>query len=150
MNGLLMFLASSNRYKKLSIIAMIGWIAFMFSRANFSLGYIFPLINIGVFVLVANISRFWNNKEFNKIYSVFSILIWSICIDTVCYFIFPQMIFGQSLVQYIVSGIAFNSRLVIYNILNLFILEGTVCISKKINLVKNKTITDRYVANYLL
>lgn len=136
MNGFLIFLASSNRYKKVSIISMIVWFVFMSSRADFSLGYVFPLVNLFIFILISNISKIYNNRTFNKIYSIFSILLWGACIDLVCYFIFPNMVFGQSIFQYIANGIIFNSKFVIYNILYIFVLEVIMTTLKEINIRK--------------
>lgn len=135
MNGLLIFLSSSNRYRKLSLLSMIFWSIFMLCNANFSLGYFFPIVNLIVFIFVSNLTIFSKNIMVNKIYSVFSILIWSILMDTICYFIFPNMVFGQSIFLYVLNGLLFNFRYVIYNILYLFSLEIIIKVKNELGLI---------------
>lgn len=135
MNGLLIFLSSSNRYRKLSLLSIIFWSIFMFCNANFSLGYFFPIVNLIVFIFVSNLTIFSKNIMVNKIYSVFSILIWSILVDTICYFIFPNMVFGQSIFLYVLNGLLFNFRYVIYNILYLFSLEIIIKVKNELGLI---------------
>ncbi|NCC71097.1 hypothetical protein EOM09_05950 [bacterium] len=72
-------------------------------------------------------------------YSVFSILVWSVLVDVVCYFAFPSMIFGQTIFTYILNGILFNFKYVFYNILYLFLLEVTPLLMSKLKLNLNGT-----------
>lgn len=151
MNGLLLFMSSSIRYKRLSLLSMIIWLFFMLLNADFSLGYIFPLINFLIFIIISSLPRLNKGLLSNKVYSVFSILLWSITVDIVCYFIFPSMVFNQSIFLYIFNGILFNSKFVVYNTFYLVLLETFSFIKKDSQLKVTNLFINRPIfltANY--
>ena len=51
-------------------------------------------------------------------------LIWSIVIDVICYFLYPQFTMGQNMVMYISNGILFNYKYVGYNMLVVAGIQG--------------------------
>ena len=56
-------------------------------------------------------------KKINAILSIFSILIWSVTIDLICYLLFPSMTANQNILEYILQGILFNGKYVFTNTL---------------------------------
>lgn len=116
-NSILMLASSYIKNRKVAIIACIAWIAYMLIGSNLSLGILFPIVNMIVFGLVVFGVRIISNKKLNLLASVISILIWSIAIDIICYFMFPKLTFGQNIMQYVGDGILFNLRFVGVNVL---------------------------------
>ena len=82
----------------------------MVSQYDFSLGKAFPIINASVFLSVSIIINFVKNRKVNTVLSIVSILIWSIIIDIICFYMFPMMRINHSLIHYIFQGILFNYR----------------------------------------
>lgn len=139
-NSILMLASSYIKNRKVAIIACIAWIAYMLIGANLSLGIAFPIVNILVFgVVVFGVRKISNNK-LNLLASVISILIWSIAIDVICYFMFPKLTFGQNILQYIGDGILFNIRFVGINVLVI-----ATCKAIKYGVEKVKGYTDKKV-----
>lgn len=139
-NALFMLGSSYNKERVFSTTFMIGWICYMVVNYDFSLGKIFPIINAGVFLFVSIIINLINNKKINTVLSIFSILIWSIIIDIICYFMFPVMSANQSLVHYIFQGILFNYKYVFVNVCAICVINGIIYIK---NLIKNNLIKDK-------
>lgn len=115
-NSLFMLGSSYNKNRKLSIAFMIGWIAYMIIR-QFYLGLTFPIINAVVFLIVTISINLINNKKVNTILSICSILIWSILIDIICYYLYPLYSSNQSIFGYIWQGILYNYKYVFSNII---------------------------------
>lgn len=132
-HSLFMLGSSYNRDRKISAFFIICWIGYMVSQYDFSLGKAFPIINASVFLSVSIIINFVKNRKVNTVLSIVSILIWSITIDIICFYMFPMMRINQSLIHYIFQGILFNYRYIFSNII-------AVCI---INLVV-------YAKNYIM
>ena len=139
-NSILMLASSYIKNRKVAIIACIAWVAYMLIGANLSLGIAFPVVNILVFGAVVFGVRKINNNKLNLLASVISILIWSIVIDTICYFMFPKLTFGQNILQYIGDGILFNIRFVGINVLVI-----ATCKAIKYGIEKVKNYTDKKV-----
>ena len=102
-NSLLMLGGSSN--KKISKVFIVTWLAYMLFGSNLSLGLTFPIVNAITFLVVTLfISKIKNNKA-NTVLSIASILIWSVTIDIICYYLYPTMSSNITLINYIFNGI---------------------------------------------
>lgn len=116
-NSLFMLGSSYNKNKIVSCIFFIAWIVYMLIGSDLSLGLTFPIINAIVFIIISISINFVKNRKLNTILSVFSILIWSIVIDIICYFLYPMMVWEQNIFSYIFQGILFNGKYIFYNII---------------------------------
>ena len=123
-NSLFMLGSSYNRNRIISIAFMIGWIVYMIiGNINYSLG-IFPIINGIVFLLVSISINILKNKKVNTILSVCSILIWSVIIDIICYYLYPLYSANQNIFGYIWQGILFNYKYIFSNIIALCVINA--------------------------
>ena len=125
-NSLFMLGGAYNKNRKISIAFICGWIIYMIINYDFSLGYIFPVINALVYLLISISINLIKDKTLNTILSVSSILIWSIVIDTICFFMYPTMALGQDIFNYIFQGILFNYKYIISNIIAVCAINGIV------------------------
>jgi len=125
-HSLFMLVSSYNKGKKISAIFIICWIGYMVSQYDFSLGKVFPIVNVSVFLSVSIIISFVKNRKVNTVLSIVSILIWSIIIDIICFYMFPMMRVNQSLIHYIFQGILFNYRYIFSNIIAVCIINLVV------------------------
>lgn len=88
-NALFMLGSSYNKNRTILLVFIVSWIGYMMIGYNFSLGYIFPIINISTFLFVSiSINLTKKNKKVNTILSISSILIWSILIYVICFLCF--------------------------------------------------------------
>jgi len=124
LNALLMFGSTNKKMKKINWFCMIMWFIFMFMNADFKTGAIFTLINAAVFFFTFGLGQFAKGKYSNTIVSVCSILIWSILIDIISFYMYPQFTMGQNIIGYIYNGIVFNAKYILLNIFVLSILYG--------------------------
>ncbi len=138
-SSLLMLGSSLN--KKTSKIFIVTWLAYMFFGSNLSLGITFPVINAVVFLTITVLFSKIKNNKINILCSVMSILVWSISIDIICYYLYPPMSSSISLMGYIYNGILFNYKYAIINVISLFI-AGILFNLKKILLHKVKIICN--------
>ena len=116
MFGSLMMLGSSNnKCKKLSMLFSGIWILYIVLIQFGKTAWYFPLINIGLFLLITYCIRRINNKYANAFFSIISILLWSVAIDIVCYFAFPLFAIRVGFIDYILAGIMFNYKNVLAN-----------------------------------
>ena len=138
LNSLLMLGSSYNKNKKVSYLFMMVWAIYMaMNQKMLSLG--FSLINVFVFWGVTIAIHLVKNKKLNTVLSVFSILIWSIVIDIICYYLYPLYSHHLSIFGYIWQGILFNYRYVLVNIVAVIIIYGLDCfIDKAMVLCKEK------------
>lgn len=141
-NSLFMLGGSYNKDRKISILFLTAWILYMLINYDFSLGLAFPLINAIVLLTVTISINLISNKKVNTIMSIFSILIWSIIIDIVCFYMFPMMSAGQSLINYILQGILFNYKYIFVNIVAICGINLIILLKKNIikRFSKNKNI----------
>lgn len=116
-NSLFMLGSSYNKNKIVSCIFFIAWIVYMLIGSDLSLGLTFPIINAIVFIIISISINLVKNRKLNTILSVFSILIWSIVIDIICFFLYPMMVGEQSIFSYIFQGILFNGKYIFSNII---------------------------------
>lgn len=127
-NSLLMLGGSSN--KKISKVFIVTWLAYMVFGSNLSLGLTFPIINAITFLAITLlISKIKNNKA-NTVLSIASILIWSVTIDIICYYLYPTMSSNITLINYIFNGILFNYKYIFTNVLALSLIKGLSIIKK--------------------
>ena len=119
LNSLLMLGSTYNKNKKLNIIFAVAWIIFMLLGSNLKtgIGIRFTIMNFVTFGLVFALGKMFKGKYSNKVISISSVLIWSIIIDSICYFLYPQFTMGQSIVSYIGNGILFNYKYIFVNAL---------------------------------
>ena len=129
-NSLLMLGGSSN--KNISKIFIVVWIAYMLFGSNLSLGIIFPIVNAITFLTITLLISKIKNKSVNAVLSITSILIWSVIIDIICYYLYPTMSSNITLIQYVFNGILFNYKYVFTNILALSLVK--ILSSIKINI----------------
>lgn len=132
-NSLFMLGGAYNKDRKVSIAFMCGWVLYMIVNYDFSLGLTFPIINAMVYLMVSIGISLIRNKTINTILSISSILIWSIVIDIICFFMYPTMVVDQNIFGYIFQGILFNYKYIISNII-------AVCIINVIIMIKNLTV----------
>lgn len=127
-NSLLMLGGSSN--KKISKVFIVTWLAYMVFGSNLSLGLTFPIINgITFLAITLLISKIKNNKA-NAALSIASILIWSVTIDIICYYLYPTMSSSITLINYIFNGILFNYKYIFTNVLALSLIKGLSILKK--------------------
>ena len=138
LNSILILGSTYEKSRKINIIFAIAWLIFMVMGSNLATGLIFTIINVLAFATVFAIGMLLKGKYSNILISIFSILIWSILIDTLCYFIYPEFAMGQNFLTYISNGIAFNYRYVVYNAV---IVAGILCI-KNMLLLRLKPIKE--------
>lgn len=131
-NSLFMLGGSYNKDKKISALFIIGWIIYMLVNYNFSLGYTFPIINISILLIITISINMIKNKKLNTILSIMSILLWSIIIDIIGYFIFPTMVSYQNLIMYIGQGILFNYKYVFTNIIAICLINVIIYVKERV------------------
>ncbi|MCL2342193.1 MAG: hypothetical protein FWC53_04045 [Firmicutes bacterium] len=127
LNSILILGSTYNKNKKINIIFALVWLIYMLAGSNLKTGLIFIVMNILAFGLVFALGKAVKGKHSNAAVSIFGVLIWSIIIDIICYFIYPQFTMGQNILTYIGNGILFNYKYVIGNAL---ILGGAYIIPK--------------------
>ncbi|MDR3180220.1 MAG: hypothetical protein LBT70_04990 [Holosporaceae bacterium] len=115
-NSTLMLLSQYNKNTTLMNICTVTWMFYMFSQVNFQLTFL-AIANLVVFLLITMALRKIKNKYVHGGGAIASILLYSICIDVVCFYVYPEFVSNQSLGGYIWSGILFNSQYVFLNAL---------------------------------
>lgn len=141
-NSLFILGSAYNKSRVVSIFFILGWIAYMFIGSDLSLGILFPIINLIVFLLVSISINLIKNRKINTILSIFSILIWSIIIDLICYFLFPSISGNQNMLAYIFQGILFNGK---YVFSNAIMIGGISIIDYIIKNTQNKVKINEYL-----
>lgn len=132
-NSLFMLGSSYNKNRKISSLFMVAWLSYMFFGSNLSLGAIFPVVNALVFIGVTLLINCVKNRKANTVLSILSILIWSIVIDVICYFMYPTMKQSQNIFMYVYQGILFNYKYIFSNILAVCAINGIDWAFKKVS-----------------
>ena len=101
------------------------------------MGIEFVLINLLLMTTITFGIRLISNNKVNATLSLLSILIWSMCIDIVTYFMYSKFAGGLSLPMYVLNGILFNIR---YVFINAAVLCGIKVIEK---LVDKKVVLEK-------
>ena len=115
LNSLLIFGSSYNKSKKISILSFLFMIANVLFVQYGKMGIEFVIINLLLMTTITFGIRLISNNKVNATMSVLSILIWSICIDIVTYFMYSKFAGGLLLPMYVLNGILFNIRYVFFN-----------------------------------
>ena len=117
LNSLILMFSQYDKNRKVSTVFKIVWALYAIAASFFNFNLLFSAINISVFLLITGdiyyISKVY--PKINAILSVCSILIYSLFIDIICYYILPSWAEGQSLIQYITNGFLFNYKYVFLN-----------------------------------
>jgi len=135
LNSLLIFGSSYNKSKKISILSFILMIANVLFVQYGKMGINFVLINLLLMSVITVGIRLISNNKINSTLSVLSILIWSVCIDIVSYFMYSKFAGGLSLPVYVLNGILFNIRYVFFNAA---VLCGIKCVELMAKRMKGK------------
>ncbi|MDR2780956.1 MAG: hypothetical protein LBB21_00640 [Holosporaceae bacterium] len=109
----------------------VAWVFYAFSCSDFQLTQ-FTAINLAVFFTTTFFIRKIKNSYLNLYGAASSMLLYSVCVDIVCYFVYPRLVADQSLLMYIVNGLLFNYK---YVFLNMLVLAFLVVL-KKANLIQ--------------
>ena len=134
-NSLFMLGSSYNKNKTISNIFLVAWVAYMLLGSNLSLGITFPVVNAITFlVIVFGINKI-KSRSWNTVLSIFSILIWSIAIDTICYYMYPAFTGTLNVFQYIYQGLLFNARYVISNVIAIAAINIVIFLGNKIKIL---------------
>ena len=115
LNSLLIFGSAYNKSKKISMLSFLLMIANVLFVQYGKMGIKFIIINLLLMTTITFSIRLISNRKVNSTLSVLSILIWSICIDIVTYFMYSKFAGGLSLPVYVLNGILFNLRYVFFN-----------------------------------
>ena len=115
-NSLLMLGSTYSKNRKVNLVFAIGWITLMLLGSNFQTGTTFIILNFVAFALVFALGFVFKGKYSNKVVAISSILIWSVTIDIMSYFLFPQFRMGQTMSGYISNGILFNYKFLFTNL----------------------------------
>ena len=131
LNSLLIFGSSYNKSKKIALLSYLFMIINVLFVQYGKMGINFVAINLLLMTVITFAIRKISSNKVNTILSVFSILIWSMCIDIVTYFMYSKFAGGLSLPMYILNGILFNIRYVFFN-------AAVLCGIKSIEILANK------------
>ncbi len=134
-NSLFMLGSSYNKNKTISNIFMLAWVAYMLLGSNLSLGITFPVVNAITFLVITFCINKIKNRGWNTVLSIFSILIWSIVIDSICYFVYPAFTGTLTIFQYIYQGLLFNARYVASNVITVAVINVIILIGNKIKIL---------------
>ncbi len=117
-NSIILMFSQYNKNKKISNIFKAVWILYAIAASLFNFNQIFIFVNVSAFLSVTGvvyvISKFYS--KVNVFLSIISVLIYSLFVDVVCYFVLPNWTQEQSLIQYIINGFLFNCRYVFLNV----------------------------------
>lgn len=113
--SLLLFGSSYNKYKKISILCYIVMLLNLFNVQMKNVNGYFFITNLLIFIILPLFIKKIHNEYLNTIVSICSIIIWSITIDMICYYVFPRFIGNTNLFTYIGKGILFNLKYVFIN-----------------------------------
>lgn len=118
----------------------------LFSYLNNDYSFTMICINSFLLVTISMSSLSFKNHKSNEFISAFSIIVFSIVIDIICYFVYPNFVKNQSLISYISSGIIFNFKYFAMNLYLMLILKIYEKIKKSISkYLKNE---KKYIKNY--
>jgi hypothetical protein len=132
-NSLLILCSTYNSEKNIKRFFIIGWFVYMLIGSNLMTNLTFTALNFISFILVVILGKVFRGSCSNKIVSILSILIWSIIIDIICYFLYPQFNGGNILI-YVVNGLSFNYKYLFINIL----IIGTIALVEGLDKTKKK------------
>lgn len=140
LNSILLLGSCYNKHKKISTLFTIAlFLNLLFVQLGHEkIGFL--VCNVLILATISFINKNIKNNSLKIISSSFSILIWSMLIDVVCYYMFPLFNSNLNIFGYILNGIIFNFR---YVINNLFILISINLIEYAIDYLKNKVTSKK-------
>ena len=145
LNSLLLFGGSFGKNKNISKLILLVLIINLLIVQLGKVNLLFTIFNVCIMFGLTHIIRNISNKKVNAILSVLSILIWSILIDLVSYYIFPFSN-NLSILQYIINGLLFNMKYVFVNCSVLFVMEVLSYFKNKIkNISSNVKVINKIV-----
>lgn len=106
-NSILLYFSCFRFNNKIKIPAAILCFINLLYVNSFAIFKEFLYVNIACYLIIFSISLI---KRINSCVSSFSILIYSILVDTYCYFIHPIFPINISYFEYVLNGIIFNLR----------------------------------------
>ena len=140
LNSLLMLGSTNNKLKKGKYIFLIIWIGYLLINANLKSGLLFTIVNLITFLGVFTLGNIIKEKHTNNVISILSILIWSVIIDMISYYMYPTYSMGQSIFGYVGNGILFNFKYVFINCIAVILLNTIDYAYKTIKVNNKKTI----------
>ncbi len=142
LNSILLCGSSYNKYKKVSFVLFtIMILRLLFIQTN-QVTNLFTITNA---ILLAGVPLLINrvkNENAKKALSILSIIIWSVMIDVVSFYMLPQLVGGVNLFTYILKGIAFNSKFVISNMMFIVAIEVMNKAYNKMKTISIKNTTE--------
>lgn len=146
LNSLLLFGGSFGKNKKVAkLISIILILNLIFVQVG-QVKVLFSLFNIAIMAGITYFVRNISDKRVNAVMSIMSILIWSILIDVVSYFIFP-LAGNLNILQYVFNGILFNARYVLVNALVFAVVEVISYVINKVTVNKVSTASSVVTSN---
>lgn len=117
LNSFFLMFSLWNKNSKATNIFKIIWIIYAVAASFSNFNPLFSIINICVFMFVTSAINYTSKiqPKLNSFLSIISVLIYSLFIDTVCYYGIPSWSVGQSLIEYITNGLLFNYKYVFVN-----------------------------------
>lgn len=115
LNSLLIFGSSYNKSKKIALVSYLFMIVNLLFVQYGKMGINFVITNLLLMSVITFAIRKINNSKVNAVASVLSILIWSVCVDIITYFMYTKFAGRLSLPMYVLNGILFNIRYVFFN-----------------------------------
>lgn len=142
LNALLMLGSTNQKMKKINFLCVGVWIAYMLMNANLETGLAFTIVNLIIFLGVVTLGKLAKGKCSNTVVSVFSILIWSVLIDVVCFYMYPQFAITQNILGYIESGILFNLKYAFSNAIVLAFVYACDFVTNKLSKAKEGMVSS--------
>lgn len=144
LNSLLLFGGSFGKNKNvariISLILIVNLLVIQLGKVSL----VFTLFNLAIMAGVTYCVRKISNKRVNAVMSIMSILIWSVLIDIISYFIFP-LAGNTNILQYVFNGLVFNAKYVFVNAIAYVTIETISYVINKIRVsnvsVNNEVLT---------
>lgn len=148
LNSMLLLCSCYKKNKKISNLCTILMIFNLFVVQYKKVMMSFFIINVILMTAISIMSKKIKSETLNTIISIFSILIWSVVIDVICFYIMPLYDFNMNIFSYILNGIFFNLKYVIYNFAIIVLIN---CINYLITFFKSKILYEsnkKFAFNY--
>lgn len=122
-NSLLMLGSCYGKSRKINLLFTIIMLANLFIIQFGKVKITLFIVNFILMLMIALLTKKIKNDKIKTIVSILSIMLWSVSIDIICYFFFP---FGNpsSLISYVLNGIIFNFKYVLFNLFIVAICES--------------------------
>lgn len=134
LSSIMMFGASFKSKKVYQIIFMVLWVILLAINTNLSYGWQFPLLNLFVGIFTMLIAAKLSQKH--EWASIFTILLYSLLIDTASFLLFPEWTMGVNYLNYIWNGILFNYKTILMPLALFTLLKLSQLTYKKLTTVK--------------